>query len=174
MRFQSQNTFEYSIKFIGSPDLPMVWRLQKEWYVKHCPLVTFKELARERYDPHPTSVDRLWNEPACGTLIFHRRLLVRSHVVFPADEDKHTKRGVEEIRNDTFYFGLNLLEEADLYPYIGDHIVFSGVEYVVQKVKLDPENFWGHTNIPLHVTCNCERYRYGDARIPTSLDAMEM
>jgi hypothetical protein len=152
----------------------MVWRLQREWYLRHCPEVTYKELAREGYNARPTTVDRLWNEPNCGTLLFDRRLCLRTHVTFPSDEDRHSKRAVEEVRDDTFYFGVNLLEEADLWPFIGDHIVFTGVEYVVQEVRLDPENFWGHTNIPLHVTCLCERFRYGDARVPNTLLAMEM
>ena len=70
MRFTAQSMIEYSIQFVGSPDLPMVWSLQREWYLKHCPEVTFKELAREGYNAKPTSVDRLWNEPNCGTLFF--------------------------------------------------------------------------------------------------------
>ena len=169
MRFGDNTIFKLDIKFIGAPDLPMVWSLQKEWYERHCPNITFKEVARERHNAQPTMIDNLWHEPECGTKIFDRILLLRSHVVYPADQDVHSKRAVEEVRNDTFYFGTNILEEVDLWPTIGDHIVFHLVEYVIQQVVLDPENMWGHTDVPLHVTCKTERYRYGDGRLPNTL-----
>lgn len=171
MRFDEQapQFMVFDIKFIGAPDLPMQWSMQREWYERHCPLVTYKELAREDHNAIPTRVDRLWNEPECGTRIFDRILNIRAHVVYPAPEDVHTKRGVEENRNTTFYFGVNMLEEADIWPFIGDHIVFDRQEYVIQAPTLDPDNRWGHSNMPLHVTCATERYRYGDGRIPNTL-----
>ena len=170
MKFNEQQFFIFDVNFIGIEDLPQVWDLQEEWYNRHTPTVIYKELARETSSSeHPTEVDYLWNEPQDGNLMFERVIKIRSHTVFPENKPTHTKWGTEDLRQDTFYFGLRLLEKADLFPTMGDHIIFSGNTYEVRQVVLEPENFWTEINVPLHITCRCDKFRFGRNIIPSSL-----
>jgi len=169
VRFNEQKLFEFDTEFIGSGDLPMIWDMQQEWYQKHTPLITYKELAREGFSRRPTVVDKLWYEPYEGKLTFERAFKVRAHTVFPDNKPTHFNRGTEDIRQDTFYFGLRMLELVDVFPSMGDHLIFDANAYEIRQVVLEPDNFWGETNIPLHVTCRCDKFRYGGNKIPSSL-----
>ena len=169
MRFNQQKLFEYNTEFITSADLSMVFSLQREWYKSHCPVIQYKELAREGSSRMPTDVDKLWMEPVDGIHKFERILSMRALTTFQANAWTHSKFGMENIRKDTFMFGLSLLKESDVFPDVGDQIIFNGVAYLIVNVVLNPDDHWAMTNIPLHVRCETEKFRYGRNTIPKAL-----
>jgi len=167
MRFHEQAIFEYNIEFINSTELPHIFAMLSEWYKTQTPCVQYKEVARERDELRHTEVDTLWKEPVDGETRFSRIIDIRSNVTFDRNSWHHGKFGTENRRDIVCYFGLPILEEADLFPLIGDHIVYNGDVYVITNVPIQAENHWAHTNIPVNITCECTKFRFGMNKITT-------
>jgi GH43 family beta-xylosidase len=169
MKFSLQEFIEYDINFINSQDLPTVWKIQTEWYRKHTPQLEIKELKRIGQTTAPVNADRLWGETKKGYLEFDR--IFKHHVHFEQGKDNisHKKTGTERKSNDTWHFSPFLLQEADWFPLMGDHLIRAKVTYEITEVYVDPQNYFGHTGIPLIVTCKTQRYQHGGNVLPNDI-----
>ena len=169
MKFSLQEYVEYDVNFINSRDLPTIWKIQSEWYHKHTPKIEIKELKRLGQTTTPVNADRLWGETQKGQLEFDRIFNHHTHFELGNDNLAHKKTGTERKSSDTWWFSPWLLQEADYFPLMGDHIVRAKVTYEITEVFVEPENYFGHTGIPLIITCKTQRYQFGGNTLPNSL-----
>ncbi len=169
MKFSLQEFVEYDTNFITSMDLPTVWKIQSEWYRKHTPQLTIKELKRVGQSTRPVDADRLWGETKKGYLKFDRIFYMHTHFDQGQDSLSHKKTGTERKSSDVWYFSPYLLQQSDWFPLMGDHIIRSKIVYEITEVFVNPDDYFGHTGIPLTISCKTQRYQYGGNTLPNSL-----
>jgi hypothetical protein len=163
LKFSDQRFFDYDLKFVNGSDLPQIFAITKEWYTRMCPRCEYWELAREfTGNPSPTDVDTLWGEPSDGVKKFGRKLEINAHPKIADQQQIHTRYGLVDKRPDTFQFGVSVLRDLDLWPEVGDLVLWMGNAFEILKVLIKPENRFIHTSIPIHVTCETKRYQMGD------------
>lgn len=144
-------------------DYEMALEYAEEFYRVHCPDVEFLEIDRAESSPEG-ELTNLWNEQV-GGLKIKRRLNLK---VFPdyATEERqtHKKMAVELEQEIRFAYSMWHLRKFDLFPEMGDHVVYKKIDYEIMRVYVRPEDLWQQTNAPLYVSCLANIYRPGDRR----------
>jgi len=164
MKFEKYFQPDYPINFYSAhPDLETAHKYVDEFYTVHCPLLEYIEIDRDSSHPHE-DLSELWNEQTDGLKI-GRKLMVRCFPDYDEEEKQtHRKHGTEIERSCRFSFGVLELKKNDLYPEMGDHMMFGGYEYELMRVYIKPTDLWQHTNQPLHISADAVIYRPGDKK----------
>lgn len=164
MTFQPSPDSRFALS--GVADYEEVLQIVDEWYGAHCPEVMVKELKRLA---DGLDVDDLYNEPADGTRQFNRAMKMRLHVTYEAPDIKYGKMGQGLDQPIKVYVGIQELRRQRYWPETGDVVLWMGRVYQFIKVYVSPNETWQATGLPIHVTCEAEIFRHGDASVPYRL-----
>jgi hypothetical protein len=141
----------------------------EEFYRVHCPSVEYLEVDRKNSSPNG-ELTNLWGEQV-GGLRIARKLDLK---VFPdyatEEQQKHKKQALELEQEIRFSYSMWYLRQFDLFPEVGDHIVYKRLDYEIMRVYVRPEDLWQQTNAPLYVSCFASIYRPGDRKADKNLN----
>jgi hypothetical protein len=165
MRLKDFKDARYNVG-VGNADYEGALTYQEEYYRVHCPELVYKELDRQESSPSGALSD-LWNEAVEG-LRFKREIKMKMFPEFATEERQvHRKHAVESEHDVRFVLSMYNLREVDLYPEVGDHVIYRMADYEIIRVYVDPQHLWLHTNAPLYVSAMANLYRPGDRRMPS-------
>jgi hypothetical protein len=184
MHFLAHHDVSYPIAWVNwndfvqkSPDYYTLLQYADQFYTVHCPAITYYELNKRATSMNsagvipgedaPSTASKLamlWGEQI-GKMQFSRKLDI---FAFPSYSEGrkhvHTARGLEIEQLIRFSFGLIELQRKDIFPSIGDQILYLGLRYTVLDVYVKPEDIYLQVGLPLHITVDSAIWRFGDSK----------
>lgn len=110
--------------------------------------------------------DSLWHVPLDDRTKFSREIDMPCIFSFMRPDWRLTKVGLRPQRQDKFTLSNLILSDPaiDYFPQRGDFVFFNGYRYQIVNVVLEPQAYWGQTNVWLGLVCECMIPAEGDAR----------
>jgi hypothetical protein len=142
-------------------DLERSHQYVDEFYRVHCPRMQFQEIDRKQ-STNNEDLSKLWGENVGGFKV-GRDLHIHMFPDYNVEERQiHKKHATEIEREIRFSVGILQLKAVDLYPEMGDHVLYGGYNYEIYRVYVRPDDLFQHHNLPLHVSMDAVIYRPGD------------
>jgi hypothetical protein len=161
VRFESRKEFVYDPQIGAKKDTQTALKIYAEYVRKHSavPAPSFFEVDRS-----DQKMDPLWHSPVESTALYSREIQLPAINTFERPDWRLTKLGIVPMRKDKFLTGHNILQQLDYFPQRGDKVGWNGYRYLITKVVIPPEAYWGQTGVWLGVEIQCTVMPEGDTK----------
>jgi hypothetical protein len=152
----------------GIQDVRGVLDISQE-YFSNFPRITVKELART-IEGNRQDIDSVYREPKRNARYDYSRIMeIPAWVTFADPDIKHGKTGQTLTQPIDACFCLLDLHDFDFYPGTGDQVVFNGRLYDVAFTKINANEYFQNTMVPLYIHALCGLHQFGDRKPPKNL-----
>lgn len=168
MLFTERKQFLYDTKAVSTQNVRTALKIACEYVRKFSPQVM--EDGALRYprwfevDDTVGKYDALWHMPLSPRTQFSRILEIPCINSFDKPDWRLTKLGITPIRRDKFWTANLDLERLNYFPQRGDLVYFNGYRYMVDKVVLEPNAYFGQSGVWTGLSCECIIPPEGDAK----------
>ncbi len=161
MHFLDRKEFTYDPSLSGLAETAMPLKIHREYTTRYAPRPYPKFFEVDRDAGH---VDDLWHVSLEDRTHFARVIDMPCLVSFTRNDWKLTPVGLRPFRQDKFVLSNLILQELDYFPNRGDLVFFNGYRLAIVNVVLEPQGYWGQTNLWLGIVVECVIPVQGDAR----------
>jgi hypothetical protein len=161
MRFLERKDFTYDAAFASAGDSAVALKIHAEYTRKFAPKPPpkFFEVNRDL-----AVVDTLWHVPLDDRTKFARVIELPCINAFEKPDWRLTALGTRPFRKDKFTVSNLILQEYDYFPVRGDFVFYNGYRLQIINVVLEPQGYWGQTNVWLGLVVETTIAPQGDAR----------
>lgn len=162
MKFDQRKEWHYSPDVFQISDTQLALSIHAEYVKKMSPSNPYPKFYE--VDRRSEKIDELWHVSLDERTVFSR--VIEMPVIVQAERPdwRLTRVGIAPMQKYKVWMANNLLREADWFPSRGDIMYYNGYRNMIVNVVLEPNAFWGQTNVWLGLICETCIPADGDAR----------
>ena len=144
MKFTERIEWVYDPELFGLADTQQALRFYAEFVTRMSPRPYPKFFEVDR---RSTRYDDLWHVSLDDRTVFSR--VTEMPVIIQAERPdwRLTRVGIVPQQKHKVWMGNLLLQKADWFPMRGDFMYFNGYRHMLINVVLEPNAFWGQSNV---------------------------
>lgn len=164
MKFTERKQWSYDPAIATLAETKKALEIHAEYIKAHAPkppnpVPTFFEV-----DRRSSKVDQLWHMPLDERTVFSREIAIPVLIFKERPDWRLTKVGLTPQQKHKVWMANLHLEQQDWFPNRGDMMFYDGYRHMIMNVVLEPNGYWGQTNVWLGLICETIIPADGDAR----------
>lgn len=164
MRFAERKQWLYDPELGRLSETATALKFHAEYIKMHSPKPPLAVPKFFEVDRRSSKVDQLWHMPLDERTVFSRELSPPVLIYKERPDWRLTKVGLTPQQKHKVWMANLHLQEIDWFPNRGDMMFYDGYRHMIMNVVLEPNAYWGQTNVWLGLICETIIPADGDAR----------